>query len=212
MRALLTSAHFFGDHAIGAKIKSPVELLVSLMCELNFDHAPIPADLVTVVDEAEQILFNPPNVAGWPGHRAWITTETMTARSSRTEHMLVRAWIRSATGFGVSRQFVELVKTLHPPSDPLAAFRVPVVLADHLMAVPVETLNIKPLAQEFAGDLITYPIPQEILDAPAYVRDLAKLFLINIPWYEWHTFREGADNMIFQYILTLTKYPAFQLT
>ena len=109
-------------------------------------------------------------------------------------------------------QFIELAKKLHPPSDPLAVFRLPVALAQHLMAVPVETLDIKPLTQEFAGDLISFPIPQEILDSPAYMTDLAKLFLINVPWYEWHTWREGADDMIFQYVLALMRYPAFQLT
>ena len=208
MRALLTSAHFFDDLIIGAKIKSPLDLLVGILCELDLDPINVHYDkIIDFAEEAEQKILSPPNVAGWPGHRDWITTKTMASRTLNAERFFFGLWTRNLGSI-----LLDFVEKMHPPGDPMTAFRLPIVLAQHLMPVPIESLNIYPPTDEFAGDLITYPVPQEILDGPAHELDLIKLFLIDVPWYEWHTFREGAGRVVAQYIQTLIKYPEFQLT
>ena len=47
-------------------------------------------------------------------------------------------------------------------TDELAAFKLPVALAEYFMAVPVENLDIGNVSEEFGGDLVNFPIPDEI--------------------------------------------------
>ncbi|NKB72137.1 MAG: DUF1800 family protein [Candidatus Latescibacteria bacterium] len=75
LQALLGSVHFFNGEYVGAQIKSPVELLHGLY----FHGDKMPTDQDNTIRRAanlDQDLLNPPNVAGWPGHRAWISTQT----------------------------------------------------------------------------------------------------------------------------------------
>ena len=83
---------------------------------------------------------------------------------------------------------------------------------EHFCAVPAEALGYEAPMEDFAGDLINYPIPTEIADGPAYVRDLTKIFLGGIPWYEWRLHRSGSWWIILQYVLFLTHLPEYQLT
>ena len=76
---IYTSDWFFASKNIGNKIKSPVELLAGirrfLPLELDNDQAQLLFQKVL-----GQILFYPPNVAGWPGGRTWIDSSTMMVR------------------------------------------------------------------------------------------------------------------------------------
>ncbi|MGB3543454.1 DUF1800 domain-containing protein [Rubrivirga sp.] len=81
IRALLGSAHFFDAAVIRSRIKSPAERSFGLWSTLS-----IPA----VRSEqgwmwyqmylANQILFEPWNVAGWPGGRTWVDTSSLPIR------------------------------------------------------------------------------------------------------------------------------------
>ncbi|HHE65428.1 MAG TPA: DUF1800 family protein, partial [Bacteroidetes bacterium] len=70
---------FIEPENIGVRIKSPIELLVGLQrtFDLNFTNA---KKLVYVQRLTNQILFMPPNVAGWPGGRNWIDSNTLPLR------------------------------------------------------------------------------------------------------------------------------------
>ncbi len=78
---LLKSAHFFDEANIGAGIKSPYDHLIGLL--RTFD---IPIDelgggtLFNYAVGGSQVLLDPPNVKGWPGHHAWISTTTLPYR------------------------------------------------------------------------------------------------------------------------------------
>lgn len=76
---IFTSDWFYADQNIGTKIKSPVELIVGirrfLPLEMDNDNAQILFQKVL-----GQILFYPPNVAGWPGGRSWIDSSTLMVR------------------------------------------------------------------------------------------------------------------------------------
>lgn len=76
---IFTSDWFYDEANIGTKIKSPVELLVGLQRTLpmkleNEDS------LLVMQRLLGQILFYPPNVAGWPGGRSWIDSTTLVTR------------------------------------------------------------------------------------------------------------------------------------
>lgn len=79
MRSIFASDWFYNEKHVGNKIKSPVELLVSLF-------RTVPAtmeseDSVVFIQRAlGQVLLNPPNVAGWPGGRTWIDSSSLLFR------------------------------------------------------------------------------------------------------------------------------------
>ena len=79
LRALLSEPAFLDPRHRGALVKSPVEMVVGTLRFLemrDFD----PQIAVLAADTMGQTLFNPPNVKGWPGHLAWITSESLLAR------------------------------------------------------------------------------------------------------------------------------------
>ncbi len=79
MHTIFTSEWFYGQDVVGAKIKSPLDLLTGLMraMEVKFTDTSGP---LFVQRALGQILFNPPNVAGWAGGRSWIDNSTLMMR------------------------------------------------------------------------------------------------------------------------------------
>ncbi len=76
LSALLKSAHFFDNANIGAQIKTPAEFVIGLERQLA-----LITDVSTSMSPLGQLLFDPPNVSGWPGYHDWITTNTFPVRS-----------------------------------------------------------------------------------------------------------------------------------
>ena len=107
---------------------------------------------------------------------------------------------------------VALAEKLHDPGDALAVFTLPVALAKHLLSVPLDLLDLPTANVDFAGDLFNNPIPVTIINGPEYARDLTKLFLAGVPWYEWTLYATNAPRQMRQYIVALTLIPEFQLT
>ena len=79
MRRIFLSDWFYDAHNRGAKIKSPVELLAGMIRSLNIQMEN-DLGLLLVQRALGQTLFNPPNVAGWPGGRSWIDNSTLLLR------------------------------------------------------------------------------------------------------------------------------------
>ena len=79
LRALLLSDAFWAQSNRGTLVKSPVELVVGTLRQL--DVAPSSAMPFAVVAAGMgQNLFSPPNVKGWPGGEQWINSNTLLAR------------------------------------------------------------------------------------------------------------------------------------
>jgi uncharacterized protein (DUF1800 family) len=76
---IFTSDWFYDDKNIGARIKSPVELLVGIQRMLPMKLQNEEA-LMLLQRVLGQLLFYPPNVAGWPGGKAWIDSSTLMMR------------------------------------------------------------------------------------------------------------------------------------
>jgi uncharacterized protein (DUF1800 family) len=79
LKDIFTSDWFYSEKNIGTKIKSPVELMVGIRRILPME---LQTDQVQLLFQKVlgQVLFYPPNVAGWPGGRAWIDSSSLMFR------------------------------------------------------------------------------------------------------------------------------------
>ena len=76
---VFTSDWFYDDKNTGNLIKSPVEFIVGLNRQFYITYQR-PEVLLEFQRALGQILFNPPNVAGWPGGRNWIDSSSLMYR------------------------------------------------------------------------------------------------------------------------------------
>ena len=79
MERLFSADWFYEPANVGTHIKSPVELLAGIRRTLGvrLDNA---RPLLGYQKALGQTLFQPPNVAGWPGGRAWICSSSLLLR------------------------------------------------------------------------------------------------------------------------------------
>ena len=84
LKQLFKSEHFFEERQLNARLKDPIESMVPLFKMAQATSAEVVDDWWDAVSywsyELGQEVFNPPNVAGWPGHRKWINESTLTTR------------------------------------------------------------------------------------------------------------------------------------
>jgi len=76
---VFTADWFYADKNTGNLIKSPVELLVGLNRQFYISYQR-PEVLLLFERALGQVLFYPPNVAGWPGGRSWIDSSSLMYR------------------------------------------------------------------------------------------------------------------------------------
>jgi uncharacterized protein (DUF1800 family) len=79
LREIFLSEEFYGEKSIGMQIKCPVQYLVQMLKELEIINPPPFFPLQGQI-QLGQVLFMPPNVAGWDWGKAWINTNTLLTR------------------------------------------------------------------------------------------------------------------------------------
>ncbi|MDE0961071.1 MAG: DUF1800 domain-containing protein [Planctomycetota bacterium] len=79
LRVTLLSEAFWAEDSRGSLIKSPVDLVVGTIRSFQIEGAPAGQALRTISRLGQQ-LFDPPNVAGWPGGHQWIDATTLLGR------------------------------------------------------------------------------------------------------------------------------------
>ncbi|MBX2821602.1 MAG: DUF1800 domain-containing protein [Rhodothermaceae bacterium] len=204
LETLLKSQHFFSDEVIGAHIKSPAELFAGLIQELQL--SPEDDDFFVEVGFASldsgQFIFEPPNVAGWPGYRAWITTASI---QSRWGSLGFYAYYDQ---YLTNERLDQFVQAVHDASDSLAVFRLPAAIVRHMVSAPIATLPIETISAPWAGG---QPIPAEIEQEPAYVHNLTKRMLGGIPWYEWDLSTDEARYALREFLVYVLQLPEYQL-
>jgi uncharacterized protein (DUF1800 family) len=79
MEDIFTADWFYDEKNIGSKIKSPIELIAGIqrMLPMKLENEEALLLLQRVLG---QMLFYPPNVAGWPGGKTWIDSSTLMMR------------------------------------------------------------------------------------------------------------------------------------
>ena len=206
LRQLLKSQHFFDTNTRGARIASPIEKCIGFQKEVS---APWVKENQLMVYygswSMDQVPFLIASVNGWPRHRNWISTRTIPERWGMIDWML---W---ADGDPAPRiDLSGFVDSLVDTTDALVAFHFAEAVAELLMPVPVDQVDWED-SNEFGGDLVSNPIPQNILSGPPHVLTLTKMLLRGIPWYEWNPTNPDLDWTLRLFIAEVTRVPEFQL-
>jgi uncharacterized protein (DUF1800 family) len=79
LKEIFTSKEFYSDTAIRSQIKSPVQFIIAMLKQLEISEPPTGFP-ITAQQQLGQVLFMPPNVAGWDWGKAWINTNTLLTR------------------------------------------------------------------------------------------------------------------------------------
>jgi uncharacterized protein (DUF1800 family) len=79
LREIFRSQAFYSDKIVRNQIKSPIQFLVQMLKELELENPP-QGYTVNAQQQLGQVLFMPPNVAGWDWGKAWINTNTLLTR------------------------------------------------------------------------------------------------------------------------------------
>jgi uncharacterized protein (DUF1800 family) len=95
LKAIFKSDWFYQEQHIGAKIKSPVELLIGIQrtMPISFVNPGIQLVFQRILG---QVLFYPPNVAGWPGGKTWIDSSTLMVRLKLPQQIIEQKQLTTA--------------------------------------------------------------------------------------------------------------------
>ena len=166
LERMFSADWFYAPAHVGNLIKSPVALVAGLRRTLNLK---IDNDrpLLGYQKALGQTLFLPPNVAGWPGGRAWIDSSSLLLR------LQLPSILFKNTEFAVHlkddendltpqttgrERLIKNPETTHLPLGPVQlllgtapAAEQPQVLADFLLQTPLRPENLALVRQAAAG-------------------------------------------------------------
>jgi len=118
MRTLLLSPQFSSPKAYRARIKSPVEFAVGAYRALNIHDDGSNLPYITTL--MGQTVFDPPNVAGWPGDKVgslWLNSGTWMTRLNFIDAILVRGLARGSSAQPLDLQGVVNAQNLNSPES-----------------------------------------------------------------------------------------------
>ncbi len=170
LRTILMSRAFYSPQAIGAQIKSPIQLVVGTSRLLG---VPLPTDrrLTNALTQMGQVPLMPPNVQGWPGGRTWINTATLLARSNTL------LWLSGGDAPGSAPARPLPARTAAPPYVAAVKASGPAELVDGWLARLIQ----RPVDSRKRQVLIDSTGPN--VDNPIVVRRLVQLIL-SMPEYQ----------------------------
>ena len=79
LREIFLSQEFYSESAIRSQVKCPIQFMVQILKQLEISDPPTAFPLAAQ-QQLGQVLFMPPNVAGWDWGQAWINTNTLFTR------------------------------------------------------------------------------------------------------------------------------------
>lgn len=202
LRAMFASDAFYSSRARFTHIKSPVELMVGTARMLE-----VPASDLLALERGMrgmgQQLFQPPNVKGWDGGAAWITTSTLynrynapallvfgtNDREYQQRRRRMNRMLQETVGRESMMENVELL-TSQPPYDPdiaidAAKLSTPEAVVDHylnrLLQRPIPAERRAVLIETLTAELNKRSVSDETA-APA-IRGLIHL-IVSMPEYQ----------------------------
>lgn len=148
LEAVLMTGAFWAPKTRGRLIKSPIDLVVGTARTFR-----LPADwannLLKLADLLGQPLMRPPNVKGWPGGTAWITTQSLVDRQDALRRFGERGMARDDSAI---RRWVKALGDDYKLSAQMQTLLLPIAPAD------VEVLD----------RMATPALVRQLLQDPAY--------------------------------------------
>jgi uncharacterized protein (DUF1800 family) len=160
LQVLLSSQHFFDSMNRGCQIKSPVDMLIGMLREMEVKF---PADgqytnqyglwnqLVNYLSNMQQNIGDPPDVSGWkayyqePGYyKFWINTDTLPKRIQYLDTLVAVGF--TFGGFKMVVDGVSWIKLFPNPSDPNSLIE---TLCVHLLGVDLSASHKAQLKTDF---------------------------------------------------------------
>ncbi len=89
LRTIFLSPEFVAPAAYRALVKSPAEYVAGALRAVGGGPATVPA-AVNRMASMDQVLFDPPTVAGWPSDAGWITSNTVLGRMNFVQDLITR--------------------------------------------------------------------------------------------------------------------------
>ena len=206
---------------MGARIKSPIEVFMSFLRQLEVaPNTDVKEYIRLRMQELNEELLRPETVFGWsgynppdsdgtPGHYTWLNTNLMPSRWDNLTDV-----IYGYDGAGSQYDPIRIAEKVSDPSNP---FSLAEDIAEHMLSLPLDQVGIRQVEENFAGNPDLAP---DLSGFPEYKINLAKILLGNIPWYEWTANTDSDDNLYYQetfaenlrqYISYLIQLPAYQL-
>jgi uncharacterized protein (DUF1800 family) len=120
LREIFLSQAFYDNSVVRNQIKSPIQFLIQMSRELELDE--LATGHVTVAQvQLGQVLFAPPNVAGWDWGKAWINTNTLLSRYNIAGMVTTGAESTGEEDGGGDEMMMEMAKEARGPMARLMA-------------------------------------------------------------------------------------------
>ena len=186
IRELLLSEYFFDTANQGTIIKSPADIEISFVKELELNYLPdfdIENKIRQSCDYLGQNLFSPVDVAGWPGDRNWVGSSSLTGRWERFNYYIWTAWRHD------KKQFQALAKRIVGGNSNDARM-VSKTIIDHFIARPLQNQNDYEIGYEIFKD----QVPENYFEDKSWS-------------LEW----DQVPKQMYQLLFYIVKLPEFQL-
>jgi uncharacterized protein (DUF1800 family) len=132
VETVLRSRAFFAQGNIGSRVVGPVEFIIGA-CRALVPAGSTPSTLILAdwMARLGQELFEPPNVGGWPGGRAWLTPRSLAGRANFAAALVegravglpapIDALVIADPGRSTAGAASALLLGIEPPGDAKAA-------------------------------------------------------------------------------------------
>jgi uncharacterized protein (DUF1800 family) len=151
---MLRSRRFFDNTNLGRRVSSPIEFALGTVRAFEmFDPSPSTQVLADWCGRLGQDLFYPPNVGGWPGGRAWITTRSAIGRAN------LAAALVASESVGLSTPFDPIALAERHGQRRNPAFFAQLLLGTDSLKVPLDELGS---ARQALTRLLASPEAQRI--------------------------------------------------
>lgn len=163
MKEIFTADWFYDEKNIGVKIKSPIEYLTMLRRQFTMEFSD-KEPLLFLQKVLGQMLFYPPNVAGWKGGRTWIDSTTLVIRTMLPQilYRMVEIPLQPKEDGDVNTEFfakkkLQSIKATFHWAEFATVFgkekegEIPEKIANYLLQLPLSETNKGLLRQSIYG-------------------------------------------------------------
>jgi uncharacterized protein (DUF1800 family) len=212
LRALLSSVHFFDNNIIGCMIKTPLDLLVGTIRQLQIKvpaqnqaafYYSFFAQIQNLSGALQQNLLELPNVAGWQAYyqeplfyQIWVNTATMPSRANYS-NTVINGWTvndqATQTTQRITFDSITFLQQFPNPEDPIKVIE---NLTQHFFAIDLTEIQKEQLLSTvLLPGLPEYEWTQEWSDFMRTPNDVAKRNQI----------KTKLDNLV-RYMMRLAEY------